>query len=336
MDYFRPIMMIKKITIGSLELKNNLFLSPMAGITNGAFRLLCLEGGAGLAGSEMVSSESIKYANKKSFKMLDILPGEHPIAIQIFGADPRAMAYAAALVQEAGADIVDINASCPVKKILRSGSGAMLMKNPLVLADIISSVKKKVKIPVTVKFRVGFTERENLSVSLAKIAEDAGADAVAVHGRPVSRMHAGNIDLDALNKTALAVGIPVIGNGGIANAEGAGAILSAGCAAASIGRAAVSNPRIFSEIKAELEGKQSKVADANEKIKMFIRFLVLNSEIYGETHGIVRARKLVGYWLKGLRGGAELRGRFMEMKNLNEARALLLQYIADNENRANI
>ncbi|MCG2726822.1 MAG: tRNA-dihydrouridine synthase [Elusimicrobia bacterium] len=320
-------MTVRKIKIGGLELKNNVFLSPMAGITNSAFRSLCLEGGAGLVAGEMVSAESLKYLSKKSFKMLKVSPGEHPIAVQIFGADPETMAAAAAHAQAAGADIIDINASCPVKKILRSGCGAMLMKKPLLLGNIIIAVKKSVKIPVTVKFRVGFTEKENLSDLLAKTAEESGADAITVHGRPVSRMHNGEVNLDFLNKAASIVKVPLIGNGGVTSAAQAREMFEAGCAGVSIGRAAVSNPRIFSEIISELDGNISEHTGDCDKVKTLIRFLVLNSELYGEVYGVIRARKLIGYWLKGLRGGAELRKRFMEMKNLNEAKALLLQYI---------
>ena len=320
-------MIIKPIKIGGLKLKNNLFLSPMAGITNSAFRIFCLEGGAGLVASEMVSASSLKYASKKSFEMLKVLPSEHPIAVQIFGSDPEIMANAAVHAEACGADIVDINASCPVKKILRSGSGSMLMKNPRLMADIIAAIKKKIKVPLTIKFRVGFTDKENLSVELAHIAEESGADAIAVHGRPVSRMHNGEIDLEFLHKTASRVKVPVIGNGGIVSAKTAKEMLEAGCDAVSIGRAAVGNPRIFSEIIAELNGKAPEYTGDLDKVKMLNRFIILNSELYGEIYGVIRARKLVGYWLKGLKGGAELRKRFMFAKNLNEAKTLLLQYI---------
>ena len=299
----------------------------MAGITNSAFRCFCLEGGAGLVASEMVSSASLKYASTKSFEMLKVLPSEHPVAVQIFGSEPDVMADAAVYAEKAGADIVDINASCPVKKILRSGSGAMLMKDPLLMVDIITAIKKKVKIPVTIKFRVGFTDKENLSVELARVAEESGADAIAVHGRPVSRMHNGRINLDFLHEAASAVKAPLIGNGGIVSAKTAKEMLEAGCAAVSIGRAAVGNPRIFSEIIAELNGKAPEYTGDSNKVKMLIGFITLNSKLYGEVHGVIRARKLVGYWLKGLKGGAELRNRFMAAENLNEAKALLLQYI---------
>ncbi|MCK5583813.1 MAG: tRNA-dihydrouridine synthase family protein, partial [Elusimicrobiales bacterium] len=280
-------MIIKPIKIGGLKLKNNLFLSPMAGITNSAFRCFCLEGGAGLVASEMVSASSLKYASKKSFEMLKVLPSEHPIAVQIFGSDPEIMANAAVHAEACGADIVDINASCPVKKILRSGSGSMLMKNPRLMADIITAIKKKIKVPLTIKFRVGFTDKENLSVELAHIAEESGADAIAVHGRPVSRMHNGEIDLEFLHKTASRVKVPVIGNGGIVSAKTAKEMLEAGCDAVSIGRAAVGNPRIFSEIIAELNGKAPEYTGDLDKVKMLNRFIILNSELYGEIYGVI-------------------------------------------------
>lgn len=317
---------LRPINIGSLRLKNNLALAPMAGITSAAFRILTAEGGAGLVVTEMVSAESIKYGNKKSFRMLELNPGEHPAAIQIFGADPASMALAAQAAERAGADIVDINAGCPVRKVLRSGAGSGLMKTPLLLADIILSVVRCVKIPVTVKFRIGLVAGENLGPLLARVAEEAGASAITLHGRPASQFHTGPVDLAAMAATAAAVKIPVFGNGGVENAAGALAMLEAGCAGVAVGRAAVFNPAVFSEIAAGLSGKPGAALHSTERIKLFIRFLELSAGIYGEEHGLARARKLVGYWLKGLPGACGARASFMTLKTLKEARSLLIQY----------
>jgi nifR3 family TIM-barrel protein len=309
-----------------VALKNNLALAPMAGITNAAFRVLCAEGGAGLVVTEMVSADSIKYGNKKSFRMLDLRPGEGPVAIQVFGSDPETMAHAAQAAERAGAAIVDINAGCPVRKVLRSGSGAALMKEPRLLADIISRMTKSVKVPVTVKFRVGLNPGENLGPALARACEEAGAAAITLHGRPASQFHTGPVDFDAMAATAAAVKIPVFGNGGVENAEQARAILATGCAGVGIGRAAVYNPAVFSEISAGLSGGSVAAVTDSARMRLFLRFLELNAGIYGEENGLARARKLVGYWLKGLPGAAGARAAFMRLKTLKEAEELLIQY----------
>lgn len=318
--------LIRPLRVGSLELKNNLALAPMAGITNAAFRVLCAGGGAGLVVTEMVSAESLKYGNKRSFGMLELLPGERPAAIQLFSADPACMALAAKEAERAGADIVDINAGCPVKKIVRSGAGSALMKNPSLLSAIIGSVVKSVKVPVTVKFRVGLEPGAVLGPALARVAEEAGAAAITLHGRPASQHHSGPIDLDAVAATAAAVKIPVFGNGGVENAAGARALLEAGCAGVAVGRAAVFNPAVFSEIASGLSGGDAGAAPAAFRVGLFLRFLELNAGLYGEEHGLARARKLVGYWLKGLPNAASTRARFMELKTLKEAEGLLIQY----------
>lgn len=320
----------RKIMIGGVALGNNLALAPMAGVTNAAFRSLCIEGGAGLVVSEMVSAESIRYGNKKSLKLLTILPSEHPIAMQLFGADPESMARAAALAQELGADIVDINAGCPVKKVLRSGSGAALMKDPALLEAIIKKAVGAVTIPVTVKIRCGLTAGEVISPRLARVIEGAGASAITLHGRAASAHHSGPINHEALAATAAAVRIPVFGNGGVRTSEDAAKILETGCAGVAIGRAAVENPHIFLAIAEGLADPARRPDQCQApRIKLFIRFLELNSALYGGDEGVVRARKLIGYWLKGFPDSSALRGAFMQTCGLNEARALLLQYIEE-------
>lgn len=320
---------LRPLSIGGVSLKNNLALAPMAGITNAAFRILAAEGGAGLVVTEMVSAESIKYGNKKSFKMLELLPGERPAAIQLFGADPASLALAAQAAERAGADIIDLNAGCPVKKVLRSGAGSALMKTPGLLADIVSAMVRSVKVPVTVKFRIGLAVGENLGPLLARVCEEAGASAITLHGRPASQFHTGPINLDAMAATAAAVKIPVFGNGGVESAAGALAMLEAGCAGVAVGRAAVFNPAVFAEIASGLSGGGAAPVSSSARMRLFLRFLELNAGIYGEEHGLARARKLVGYWLKGLPGAAGARGAFMSLKTLKEAEALLIQYIQE-------
>ncbi|OGS14371.1 MAG: hypothetical protein A2285_09935 [Elusimicrobia bacterium RIFOXYA12_FULL_57_11] len=318
--------LLRPLAIGSVRLKNNLALAPMAGITSAAFRILAAEGGAGLVVTEMVSAESIKYGNKKSFKMLELNPGEHPAAIQVFGADPASVALAAQAAERAGADIVDINAGCPVRKVTRSGAGAALMGAPLVLAALIAGAVRCVKIPVTVKFRVGLIAGDNLGPLLARVAEEAGAAAITLHGRPASQFHTGPVDLAAMAAAVAAVRIPVFGNGGVENASGARAMLEAGCAGIAVGRAAVFNPAVFGEIAAGLSGAAGTAPSSAERIRLFMRFLELSAALYGEEHGLARARKLAGYWLKSLPGASGARASFMRLKTLKEARNLLIQY----------
>ena len=325
--------LIKELSIGSLKLKSNLFLAPMAGITNQAFRALAVEGGAGMVVTEMISADSIRYSNKKSFKMLELSAAEHPVAIQLFGADPAALGFAARAAVEAGADAIDINAGCPVKKITRNGAGSALMKKPLLLAEIARTIRKCVKVPVMIKFRPGCTEKEILSPELAKIMEEEGVSAITLHARSVANMHSGPINLEALRLTAAAVKIPVIGNGGVNCALDARAILETGCAGVAIGRGAARNPTIFSEIAGELNGKTTERLGDGARVKLFLRFLELNAGLYGEERGLVCARKLVGYWLRGLPGCACARASFMSLKTLKEARALLIQYIGEADSK---
>jgi nifR3 family TIM-barrel protein len=312
---------IRPIKIGNVTVKNNLALAPMAGITNSAFRRLAAEGGAGLVVTEMVSAESIKYGNRKSFKMLELYPGEMA-AVQVFGADPASMALAARAAADYGAAIIDINAGCPVKKVTRNGAGSALMGNPVLFGRIIEAAAKAVKIPVTVKFRVGLRPGEICGPELAKIAESSGAAAITLHGRYASAMHSGPVDMDAVAASAAAVRIPVYGNGGITDAAGVKAFLEAGCKGAAIGRASVYNPMIFREIVSAFSGGAEHVS-TSERLDLFIRYLRLNTELYGEIKGLATARKLVGYWLKGVPGAAAARMRFMTLTELSEAEALV-------------
>lgn len=327
---------IRPLKIGSVTCPNNLVLAPMAGITDAPFRTMCLEGGAGLVTGEMISAAALKFANPKTMKMLKPDPDEHPVSIQIFGSDEAAIEKAARMAQSAGADIVDINAGCPEKKILRSGSGALLMKDERLLARLVASAVSSVKIPVTLKLRCGWKKDAVLSPKLARAAENEGARALAVHARPVESGHEGPPDIDALAQTAGAVRIPVIGNGGVSSPEQALAMLEAGCAGVMIGRAAIGNPSIFNRIKLALEDAPHDfvaqiLPGPQERVSLFLRLIRMNAARYGETAGIIRTRKVAGYWLKGFAGCSVLRNRFMSAKTLNEVNSILLKYTG-NEN----
>lgn len=322
--------LIYPITIGGVNCASNLFLAPMAGVSDAPFRLLCLRGGAGLVCAEMVSANAIFYKNKKSLKMLEISPKEHPLSMQVFGSDEKIIAQACKKAQDCGADIVDINAGCPVKKINKAGAGCVLMKEPLKLAKIIESAVKSVSIPVTLKTRTALNAGENLAPLFAKIAQESGAAAVTLHARAASAMHSGPADLKALESAASAVKIPVIANGGAFDAASVKELLDTGARAVMIGRGALGNPFIFEDIKLELNGGRAPHARSGRDIAaIFLSLVEENAAFYGQRTGISRCKKTLGFWLKGFEGAASAREAFARAQTLEEARKIL-QPLSDN------
>ncbi|MDR0952671.1 MAG: tRNA dihydrouridine synthase DusB [Elusimicrobiota bacterium] len=319
--------LIKPLKIGSFICPSNLILAPMAGITDSPFRLLCLRGGAGLVCAEMVSANALKFSSKKSFKMLSINPKEHPLSMQVFGGDPQTIALAARLAEKEGADIIDINAGCPAKKVNKSGAGCVLMKDPAKIGEIVAAARKSVKIPITLKTRISLNKAEILSPLIAKIAQDNGADAITIHARAAVDMHSGEPNLKALEETCKAVNIPVIGNGGITDAKSAKAMFNCGCQGIMIGRGAVGNPFIFSEIAATLNGLEPKPLSLSEKIKIFKELIEENVKFYGESTGVSRSKKTVGYWLKDFEGSSAVRSQLVLAQTLSEVEKILAPLI---------
>ena len=315
--------LLRSLRIGSVTLTNNLILAPMAGITDSPFRILCLKGGAGLVCAEMVSAHALHFASPKSGRMLQVSPQEHPVSMQIFGSDEETIAAAARQAQAAGADIIDLNAGCPVKKINKAGAGCVLMKDEIKLARLLAAAVKSVKIPVTLKTRIALNHQEFLGARLAKLAEDCGAAAVTLHARAAVDVHSGEPDVDALSKACAAVKIPVIGNGGVTSAVRAKEFLQAGCAGVMIGRGAVGNPFIFQDIANELSGRPVQAHTAQKRIEIYLQLIEENVAYYGERIGINRSRKTAGYWLSGFANAATVRGQFMQLETLQEVRALL-------------
>ena len=320
--------LIHPLSIGNITLPNNLVLAPMAGITDSPFRILCLQGGAGLVCAEMVSAHALHYGNAKSGRMLQVSPKEHPVSMQIFGSDEETIKEAAQNAAAAGADIVDLNAGCPVKKINKAGAGCVLMKDEVKLARLLTAAVKSVKIPVTLKTRIALNHKEFLGVRLAKLAEDCGAAAVTLHARAAVDMHSGEPDVAALAKACAAVKIPVIGNGGVTTAARAQEFLQAGCAGVMIGRGAVGNPFIFQDITDELAGRPVQNHTPQKRLEIYLKLIKENVDYYGERIGINRSRKTAGYWISGFPNAASVRGEFVRLETWQEVRVLLQQAIA--------
>lgn len=317
MPYIRPL------KIGSFICPSNLVLAPMAGITDSPFRIICLRGGAGLVCAEMVSANALKFESQKSLKMLRVNQKEHPLSMQVFGGDAQTIALACKLAEQQGADIIDINAGCPVKKVNKAGAGCVLMKEPAKIADIIKAAVKSVKVPITLKTRISLNRTEILGPLLCRIAQDSGASAITIHARAAIDVHTGPPNIAALEECCKAVSIPVIGNGGVADAQTAQKMFDAGCAGVMIGRGAVGNPFIFKEISDTLGGRPAKPITLTEKIKLFKELIEENVKLYGEYSGINRSKKTVGYWVRDFNGSAALRERLVRAQTLKEAREIL-------------
>ena len=265
--------LLKTLTIGGVTLKNNLILAPMAGVTDLPFRLLCSEQGAGLTGMEMVSAKAILYGNKNTEGLLSIHPQEGPVSLQLFGSDPKIVSEMAARIEERPFAVLDFNMGCPVPKIVGNGEGSALMREPKLAGEIIAAMVKAIRKPVTVKIRKGFDEAHVNAVEIAKIAEDAGAAAVAVHGRTREQFYSGRADWEIIARVKEAVSIPVIGNGDVTDGESARRMLAeTGCDGVMIGRGARGNPWLFAQTAAFLEdGRILQPPSLEEKKKMMLR-----------------------------------------------------------------
>lgn len=295
--------------IGEIQMENPFVLAPMAGVTDLPFRKLCKEQGAGLICTEMVSAKAISFHNKNTEALMEMDPSEHPVSLQLFGSEPELMAEVAKSIEERPFEILDINMGCPVPKVVNNGEGSALLKNPKLIGKIIKAVSGAIRKPVTAKMRIGFEGYPVDPVEIAKIMEDSGAAAIAVHGRTRQQYYSGHADWDTIRKIKEDVRIPVIGNGDVDSPEKAEALLKeTGCDAVMIGRAVRGNPWIFRELNHYfLTGEKLPRPSAEEIREMILRHARMQIEIKGEFTGIREMRKHVAWYTAGMRHSAGLR-----------------------------
>lgn len=316
------------MNIGPIHLANPVILAPMAGVTDQPFRLLVKEMGCGLVYTEMISSKGLVYQNEHTHNLLKIDDRERPVAVQLFGSDPAAMAQAAQLVEAAGADIVDINMGCPTPKITKNGEGAALMRSPQLAFDIMAGVTAAVGVPVTVKIRKGWDDNSVNAVEMAMLAQRAGIAAVSVHGRTREQFYSGHADWGIIKAVKGAVSIPVVGNGDVRTPQGAARLLAeTGCDGVMVGRAAQGNPWLFRQIVRYLATGQAETGPAvHERIAMALRHLDMLIVHKGEHVAIREMRSHAAWYTKGLPHSAELRLRFNKAESRQHFREILAEF----------
>ena len=315
------------LNIGGVPLKSHAVLAPMAGVSDRAYRELCVRFGAAYCVSEMVSSKALSFNSKKSEELMEISDLERPCGIQIFGDDPKCMADAAKHALENKPDIIDINMGCPVPKIVNNKEGSALMLNPELAGRIVKEVSKAVSLPVTVKFRKGFDADHINAPEFAQIMEENGAAAVAVHGRTRVQYYTGQADWDIIRDVKNAVSIPVIGNGDIFKGEDAVKMRDyTGCDGIMVARGAKGNPWIFREVKAALSGQPIPERPTEEEvISMLLRHAQLSVQYKGEKMGIREMRKHTAWYTTGMHGSSTLRNKVNQVESFDALQELLMR-----------
>ena len=320
-------MYLHKLKIGNVELKNNILLAPMAGITDLPFRLICEKFEPGLVCSEMVSSKAIFYDDEKTKKLMNLEGEKRPVAIQIFGSDIEAMGYSAKYVSEI-ADIVDINMGCPAPKVVKNGDGSKLLLNLDLVKNIVEEVRKNTDKPLTVKIRKGWDEKNIVAVEAAKIIENAGADAIIVHGRTREEFYSGNADWNIIKEIKEAVKIPVIGNGDINSPESAKKMFEmTGVDGIMIGRACLGNPWIFSEVEYYLKnGKKLPEVSVSEKYNVILEHFELLLKEKGEYTATREIRKHISWYVKGMKNATTIRNEINSVESEADFKKILKEY----------
>jgi tRNA-dihydrouridine synthase B len=315
--------------IGNLTIDSNLLLAPLAGISNRSFRILARKYGASLCYTEMISSEAIVRNQKRTLNMIDILPDEHPVGVQLFGSSPESLAKAVQKVLEFKPDLIDLNLGCPVKKVVKKNGGAALLKNSSLAGELMSAAVENSNIPVTIKIRTGWDLKSDVYIDIGKMAEKKGVSAITLHPRSRTENYSKKSDWTKIALLKKEISIPVIGNGDVNTPQDAENMFKqTGCDAIMIGRAAMKNPFIFTRIKAYLfEGRLIPDFTVKEKVELALEHSRLVIQQFGEQIGARKMRKHLSWYSKGFTGGAELRRRLKNVESYNDIKNLFYAFL---------
>ncbi len=315
--------------IGNVNLENEVFLSPMAGVTDLPFRTICKEKGCGMLYTEMINAKALCYDDENTKKMLKLEDDGHPVAVQIFGSDPEYMGKAAQIMNQYSNNILDINMGCPAPKVIKNGDGSALMRNPKLAAEVLTAVVKNSEKPVTLKIRKGWDDESVNALEIAKIAEECGISALAIHGRTREQFYSGKADWDIISEIKQELNIPVIGNGDVFEVEDAVNMLEkTKCDAIMIGRGSQGNPWIFNRINHYMKtGEILPEPTLEEKITTAIKHMNLAVAEHGEYVAVREMRKHIGWYLKGLKNSAKYRDQINKITDYKEVIAMLEEYV---------
>ena len=315
--------------IGNVQLDNEVFLSPMAGVTDLPFRTICKEKGCGMLYTEMINAKALCYDDENTKKMLNLEDDGHPVAVQIFGSDPEYMGKAASIMNQYTNDILDINMGCPAPKVIKNGDGSALMRNPKLAAEVLTAVVKNSKKPVTLNIRKGWDDNSVNALEIAKIAEECGISALAIHGRTREQFYSGKADWDIIAEIKQSINIPVIGNGDVFDVQDAVNMLEkTKCDAIMIGRGSQGNPWIFNRINHYMKtGEVLPEPTLEEKISTAIKHMNLAVAEHGEYVAVREMRKHIGWYLKGLKNSAKYRDQINKITDYKEVISMLEEYV---------